>query len=47
MEMTLKFEELNCNEMYAIEGGVSAYDVGYQVGKYIGIFVTGVFFCCL
>ena len=34
------FENLNCEELCAIDGGNKAQDVGYQVGKYIGITAT-------
>ena len=37
MELALQFENLNCEELCAIDGGSKAQDVGYQVGTYIGI----------
>ena len=40
MELALQFENLNCEELCAIDGGNKAQDVGYQVGKYIGITAT-------
>lgn len=47
MEMALQFNELAGEELYSIDGGRSAYDNGYTVGKYIGIFCTCVFYCFL
>lgn len=47
MEMALQFNELAGEELYSIDGGRSAYDNGYTVGKYIGIFVTCVCYCFL
>lgn len=43
MELALQFNALSAGELYSIDGGKSAYDYGYTVGKYIGIFVTFVF----
>ena len=40
MELALQFENLNCEELCAIDGGSKAHDIGYQVGKYAGIFRT-------
>ena len=40
MELALQFENLNCEELCAIDGGSKAHDIGYQVGKYAGIFLT-------
>ena len=40
MELALQFKNLNCEELCAIDGGNKAQDVGYQVGKYIGITAT-------
>ena len=37
MELALQFENLNCEELCAIDGGNKAQDVGYQVGTYVGI----------
>ena len=33
MELALQFENLNCEELCAIDGGSKAHDIGYQVGK--------------
>lgn len=40
MELALQFENLNCEDLCAIDGGSKAHDIGYQVGKYIGITAT-------
>ena len=43
MELALQFENLNCEELCAIDGGIKAQDAGYQVGKYVGITATVIF----
>ena len=43
MELALQFENLNCEELCAIDGGNKAQVVGYQVGKYVGITATVIF----
>ena len=40
MELALQFENWSCEDFCAIDGGIKAQDLGYQVGKYIGITAT-------
>lgn len=46
MEMALQFNELTADELLYIDGGADAYDVGYTVGKLLGIVLTCAW-CCV